>query len=303
MVQALPSITTFTLRYHQPPQLLNPEGKRYIHCKPLPMKRNVLRKIKINGNCNRNGPSYFTDPYQSIYLKSHQRKSKPTTLNPMYYCMREPNHHIYLPSLSPTTENASTNQIVSKRRVRFSKTTDVYELPERTLEDRLRSWYGKNDYSRFGNERKHTVYVIQQLISSYQLNGDIDIDEYLDPTVHTILGVEQYIYGKEQIFRRKFHMLHHIRTVLQNQQLQQHHQQQQQQHNFQPNMVQEQDAAKQYYYPECFSRDASNYQANCYPHPSTSHDSYLRYTSHLCGTTIQYPVTSMNPFQQPLHVL
>jgi hypothetical protein len=305
MVQALPSITSCTLRCHQPPQLLTPEGKCYPNCKPLPiMKRNVLRKIKINGNCSsRNNKSYYTEPpYQTLYLQSRQLKLKPAVPQ-WYYCMREPNHHMQqLPSLSISREKANTEQVViNKRRVRFSKATDVYELPERTLDEKLRSWYSKSDYGRFANERKNTVHVIQQLLLSYQLNSDIDIDEYLDPTEHTIIGVEQYIYGKEQIFRRKLHMLHHIRTVLQQQQQKQ---QQRQRRNMKRRMVQQQqEVSNQYFYPESYSDVASNYQCNGYQHPSIPHESYLRYASHLCATTIQCPTMSSNPLQHVLHVL
>jgi hypothetical protein len=279
MVQALSSSTAFAYRYQHQPPLLNSEGKYYPCYKPIPIKRAVLRKIKFNENC--------VDPYHSTQLP-HQRKSK-KALTQAYQCIRQQNCVQQRPELSNVRKSeVSMNQSGNNRHVRFNNTMDVYELPDRTSEDRYRSWYNKNDYVRFGNERKNTVHVIQQFIQSYQLNSDTDIDEYLDPNEHTVLGVEQYIYGKEQIFCRKLHMLRHIRSVLQQQQ-QQHQQQQYQRRQ----TGQHYHDAELYLYPETYDIDVSKYHHAYYQHQATSHP---------CATTMHQPIHYANPIHHTLHV-
>lgn len=274
MVQALSSSIAFAYRYQHQPPMLNSESKYYPCYKPIPIKRLVLHKIKLNENCN--------DPYHSTQLP--QRKSKKMSTQ-AYQSIRQMNCEQQRPAISTVRKSeASMNQSGNNRHVRFNNKMDVYELPARTSEDRYRSWYNKNDYVRFSNERKNTVHVIQQLIQSYQLNSDTDIDEYLDPNEHTILGVEQYIHGKEQIFCRKLHMLRHIRSVLQQQQQQQYHRRQTGQH---------QHDADLYLYPEMYDIDTSKYHHVYYQHPATSHP---------CATTMQHPIHYANPIHHTLHV-
>lgn len=293
MVQALSSSTSFTHRYQQHAQLLHPESRYYPCYKLIPVKRVALRKIKINETYNRDNQGYCFDPHQPLHLL-HQQKSKPMQAQG-YHNMQEQHCGQERPLLSIELKTKdSINERGSKRNVRFSKTTDVYELPERTSEDRYRSWYSKNDYVRFGNERKNTVHMIQQLVLSYQLNSDMDIDEYLDPNEHTIVGVEQYIYGKEQVFCRKLHMLRHIRSVLQKHKQQQYHKH---------HIAQQARDAEHYFYPESYDIDASQYHTMYYQHPSSCDESYLRYASHPCATMMHHPAICTNTIQHALHVL
>ena len=298
MVQALSNSTAFARR-SRPPQLLNQEGKCYPYYKPIPIKRIALRKIKLNENCSTDTQRYCFDPHPPNAHLSHQQKSK-RTLTHAYHNMQQQNREPQRPLLS--TVSMSENMIdqkESKRRVRFSKSMEVYKLPARTSEDNYRSWYNKNDYVRFSNERRKDVYLIQQVIVSYQLNSSIDIDEYLDPNELTIVGVEQYIHGKEQIVCRKLQMLRHTRSILQQQ-----HQQQQQQQYHKLHFEQQQHDAEMYYYPEMYDIDASKYHPMYYQqHQVTSDESYLRrHALYPCAATMQYPINcANNPIQHALH--
>jgi hypothetical protein len=171
----------------------------------------------------------------------------------------------------------------------------VYELPARTPEDNSRRWYNKNDYLQFANDRKNTVILIQQLMQSFQLNSEMDIDEYLDPNEYTIRGVEQYIYGKEQICRRKLHMIRHVQSILQ---------QQEEQHQYRKHhMARQQHNAELYFYPKGYHIDEVQYPPLYHQHPVTSDESYLRYASQFCGTKMQHKTMCANRMQHALYVL
>ena len=294
MVQALSSSTSFNVTSFrfQPSQLLTSTDGMYYSCsKPIPIKRSAFRKIKVNENCVRR---FCLDPHQ---LKSKQ------AVRQVYRSMRAPHYANEQPIHSSLRQtDHATGQRKSKTHVRFSQAIDVYHLPERTVEDKHRCWYSKADYQRFGNERKNTVQAIEEIMLANPFKSDMVVDQNLDLMEETILGVEQYIQGKDHIFRRKFNMLQHTRSVLKQQQ--QHHdchlRHSMQQRNMQP-----------YIYPKNYSFDASNYYTSTryQPHPASNNELYHRYSSqlspHLCATTMQYQAMCANPFihQHALHVL
>jgi hypothetical protein len=268
MVQAISS--SLQLRYHLP-QSSNTEVTGH-YFKPIPIKCSIRSNVKYDYNISKG--SYYYDPnYRpqvggSIRHKTHrvriQSVLRPIVTNPAQNDVKLNNIR------------SNTRRRRSQKRVHFSETNDVRILPEKTSEDKYRSWYSKNDYTRFECERKRTVHQIQRMYQSHQY--------HLDPNEYTIVGVEHYIYGKEQMILRKLHSLRHTRSVLQQQQYNKSHQQ----FNYLP--------CTTYNSMDCMNMSICNNYQNTF-------DESLRYVSQLYSTHSMMRVNACNELLQPLHVL
>lgn len=95
-----------------------------------------------------------------------------------------------------------------KRRVRFNVHIEEILLSPRTEEDIRQCWYSKQDYASFDEDRKRTVYLFQKA------NYDV---RCLNPLKYTVLGLENYLHGKEHSMIRKMHTVRHVRSVLRQQ--------------------------------------------------------------------------------------
>jgi hypothetical protein len=132
---------------------------------------------------------------------------------------------LYDQSLPPTKPRSKQNcvsvpmvnrSILKKRgfnhrkrlRVHFNETTNVQLQLRKTPEDIQNCWYNRNEYVAFDNDRKRTVHMIQRAYYDFR---------YLNPAEHTIIGLENYIYGKEQMILRKMRSVRHVRCVLRQQ--------------------------------------------------------------------------------------